>query len=260
LESDFTMTIRPVTPRYWVGLALVSAAVGGMAQAQTAPEAATAVVQTEGGEGGEAGAVAGVDAATAYLVRIAIVEGHLNAAANLYTKGMVDEAIGLSYHPEAEMMDDVRAGLAANGAADFSPQMQAFSSVMEAGGDPATALAAFKGAAATAMGAPDATMRFTVALAVLKAAAAEYAGSIDGGQVVDVMAYHEAEAFVGVARDLLTPLAGDADLSKLVVRAQAAMDPAAAAFSMDGAQFVANDPAILLAVAARVELLSSQVR
>ncbi|SEN72913.1 hypothetical protein SAMN05216227_102223 [Pseudorhodobacter antarcticus] len=254
------MKIRTVTPRYWVGLALMSAAVGGMAQAQTAPEAATAVVQTEGGEGGEAGAVAGVDAPTAYVVRIAIVEGHLDAAANLYAKGMVDEAIGLSYHPEAEMMDDVRAGLAANGAADFSPQMQAFSSVMEAGGDPATALAAFKDAATAAMGAPDAKMRFTVALAVLRAAAAEYAGSIEGGAVVDVMAYHEAEAFVGVARDLLTPLVADADLGTLAGRAQSAMDPAAAAFGRDGTAFAANDPAILLAVAARVELLSSQVR
>ncbi|EKE18050.1 MAG: hypothetical protein ACD_10C00149G0002 [uncultured bacterium] len=42
--------------------------------------------------------------------------GHLLAADALYRKGLVDDAIGLSYHPEAEMMEEVRANLAAHGA------------------------------------------------------------------------------------------------------------------------------------------------
>jgi hypothetical protein len=222
------------------------------------------LAQAEGGEGGEAGAVAGVDDATAYVVRLAIVDGHLRAAAALYGMGMVDDAIGLSYHPEAEMMDDVRASLAAHGQADFTPAMQVFSAALE-GGVGATevqaALVAFQAdvGAVIAADAPDAKRRFAVAVAVLEAAAAEYAGSIEGGQVTDALAYNEAQAFVDVARDMIAPLGADA-LGPLVARALAAMEPAAAAFGRDGDAFVANDPAILLAVAARVELLASQVR
>ncbi len=62
----------------------------------------------------------------AYLAKLAIVEGHLIAARDLYRKGLVDEAVGLSWHPEAEMMDDVRADLAAHRVPDVTPAMAAF--------------------------------------------------------------------------------------------------------------------------------------
>lgn len=255
---------RSVSPRQWTGLVLAATALGGMAEARVvAPMGAQAgdvwLAQAQGGEGGEAGAVAGVDPETAYLVRIAIVEGHLLAAAALYDLGMVEDAIGLSYHPEAEMMDEVRAGLAANGAADFTPLMQAFSTALEDGVDAGPALVAFQEAAAVAMAKPDAAARFRVAVALLKASAAEYTGSIEGGEVTDALAYHEAQAFVAVARDMLVPLVEDEAVGKLAGRAIAAMEPSAAAFGAEG-QMIANDPAILLGVAARVELLASQVR
>ena len=253
------MPARIVTPRHLTGLAIIASTLGGMAHAQDA------VASVEGGEGGEAGAVAGVDVDTAYLVRIAIVEGHLLAAATLYEKGMVDEAVGLSYHPEAEMMEEVREGLAAKGAADFTPQMKAFSAVLESGADTAevqASLGQFRNAAAAAMAVATPTNQqiFAVAGAVLKAAAAEYAGSIEGGAVTAPLAYHEAQAFVDVARAVLAPLLTDPALGKLATRATDALAPAADAFGMTDGQFIANDPAILLAVAARVELLSSQVR
>jgi hypothetical protein len=223
------------------------------------------LAQAEGGEGGEAGAVAGVDPEAAYLVRLAIVEGHLIAAASLYDAGRVDDAIGLSYHPEAEMMDDVRASLSAHGQEDFTPTMEAFSAALENGvpaAEARQALAAFQDRVDSAINAeaPDAKMRFTVAVAVLKAAAAEYSGSIEGAEVTDPMAYNEAQAFVAVARDMLAALAEDAQVSKLATRAVAAMEPAAEAFGVADGAFTANDPAILLGVAARVELLASQIR
>ncbi|MGO4909182.1 hypothetical protein ACEN2J_12735 [Pseudorhodobacter sp. W20_MBD10_FR17] len=263
--------IRAVTARKWTGLLLATTALGaGVAEARMAPlampqEETVWLAQAEGGEGGEAGAVAGVDVDTAYLVRLAIVQGHLIAAEALYEKGLTDEAIGLSYHPEAEMMDDVRQSLAAHGQEDFTPAMQVFSEFMESGA-PATevhaALIAFQAAVDGVINAavPDAKQRFAVAVAILKAAAAEYTGSIEGGAVTDILAYNEAQAFIDVAREMVGQAGGDAKLDALVVRALAAMDPSAEAFGMADGTFTANDPAILLGVAARVELIGSQVR
>ncbi len=261
---------RAVTARKWTGLFLASTALGaGLADARMVPQILPQdqtvwLAQAEGGEGGEAGAVAGVDPETAYLVRLAIVEGHLIAADALYAKGLVDEAIGLSYHPEAEMMDEVRETLAAHGQEDFTPAMQVFSEVME-GGAAATevqaALLAFQAAVDGAINAeaPSPSTRFVVAVAVLKAAAAEYSGSIENGTVTDIMAYNEAQAFVDVARKMVGTAGGDAKLDALTARAVTAMDAANEAFGMVDDRFTANDPAILLAVAARVELIGSQV-
>lgn len=263
--------IRAVTARKWTGLLLASTAFGaGLAEARITPPAMPQdqtvwLAQAEGGEGGEAGAVAGVDPETAYIVRLAIVEGHLIAAETLYANGMTDEAIGLSYHPEAEMMDEVRQTLAEHGQEDFTPAMQVFSEFMESGA-PTTevqaALLAFQAAVDSAINAeaPDAKTRFVIAVAILKAAAAEYSGSIEDGKVTDIMAYNEAQAFVGVAGKMLGQTGGDAKLDALVVRALAATEPAAEAFGMEDGTFTANDPAILLGVAARVELIASQVR
>lgn len=262
---------RPISARQWTGLLLATTALGaGMAEARLAPPAMPQgqtiwLAQAEGGEGGEAGAVAGVETEIAYLVRLAIVEGHLIAAAALYEAGMVDDAIGLSYHPEAEMMDDVRSTLAAHGRDDFTPSMQVFSAAMESSAsvdEMHKALAAFQASVDGAINAeaPDAKARFAVAVAVLKAAAAEYAGSIEGTEVTDILAYHEAQAFVDVARKVVGGIGDDPKLARLVTRAEAAMEPAAEAFGKVDGRFAANDPAILLAVAARVELIGSQVR
>jgi hypothetical protein len=258
---------RQVSARQWTGLLLATTVLGtgcvtfpAVAQDQT-----LWLAQAEGGEGGEAGAVAGVDVETAYLVRLAIVKGHLIAAAALYQKGLVDDAIGLSYHPEAEMMDDVRRTLAAHQQNDFTPTMQVFSAALESGApmtEVQAALTAFQAAVDGAINAtlPGAKTRFALAVAVLKAAANEYSGSIEGAEVTDVLAYHEAHAFVDVARDIVKSIGGDAKVEQLATRAVAAMDPATEAFGAVDGKFSANDPAILLGVAARVELIGSQVR
>lgn len=269
---------RVTQPRRWSGLAIasVSLAVAGPAIAQvrlpdlaiyTPPvEAQLWTVQAEGGEGGEAGAVAGVSPDVAYLAQLSIVEGHLLAASDLYAKGMVDDAVGLSYHPEAEMMDVVRASLAAHGATDFTPQMAAFSAKLEAGApasEVAAALADFRTAVAAAA-APEAgelRVRFDAMVTVLRAAAAEYTGSIEGGAVSDVMAYHEAHAFVAIARDLAQGLTADPKSTPAAEKALAAMVAADEAFGdITSTTAEARDPAILLGVAARVELAASMVR
>lgn len=268
------------TPRRWNSLVLTAATISlaGSAAAQMKPPSlpmphwaappAGAQLWTvaEGGEGGEAGAVAEASPDLAYLGQLAIVEGHLLAARDLYAKGQTDDAIGLSYHPEAEMMDAVRESLTAHGAADITPAMQAFSAALEAGAplDKVEAKLADVRAVIAAAEAAKATtprLRFDAALLLLKAAAAEYTGSIEGGEVSDVMAYHEAHAFVETAGLRLAELAKDATAKAAVEKVLAVLPSADEAFGdMSKTEVEARDPAILAALAARAELYASQVR
>ena len=201
----------------------------------------------------------------AYLAELAIVEGHLVAALDLYAKGMVDDAIGLSYHPEAEMMDEVRERLADHGAADVTPLMTAFSAAMEAKADLPTVEAALADAQAgfAAAALPEADelrTRADALVALVKAAAHEYEGSTEGGTVGDVMAYHEAHAFIEIARNLATGLAAEPAAKTQAEKALAALAEADEAFGdMTQPTLEARDPAILLAVAAKVELVLSSV-
>lgn len=266
---------RAVTPRRWSGLAAGSmiALATAPALAQGLPITAPAsqggwlwLAQAEGGEGGEAGAVEGANADVAYLAQLAIVEGHLVAALDLYRKGMVDEAVGLSYHPEAEMMDVVRESLAAHGVPDVTPAMTAFSAVMEARAplpevEAALAAAQAAFAAAAAPEADEVKVRADALVLVVRAAAHEYEESTEGGVVGDVMAYHEAHAFIDVARALATTLAADPTAKAGAEKVLVALDGAAEAFGdMTGTALEAKDPAILMAVAAKVELALSSVR
>lgn len=270
-----TSSARPVQPRLWQGLAIAGtlglaaapALSGPFTKAFAPPTAPTLwLAQAEGGEGGEAGAVADASPEVAYLAQLHIVEGHLVAALDLYRKGLADEAVGLSWHPEAEMMDEVRESLAARGIADVTPAMAAFSDAMERRADLAeveaalaTVHAAFAAAAAPA--ADDLQTRAAALVLLLRAAAHEYAESTEGGSVGDSMAYHEAHAFVEVARGLAVDLAGSPATREAAEKALVAIGAADEAFGdMTGPELEARDPAILMAVAARAELALSSVR
>tara|TARA_R110002096_G_scaffold138378_1_gene291995 strand:+ start:2700 stop:3530 length:831 start_codon:yes stop_codon:yes gene_type:complete len=270
---------RLSSPRLWSGLTLAGAALGvglaGSADAEAYKlimpgQSGVWLAQAEGGEGGEAGAIADVDEDTAYLVQLEIVEGHLVAALALYDLGMTDEAISLSYDPEAEMMDEVRAALAAHGAADITPLMTDFSDAMEkkAGAEAVSAaLTSFRTAVATAVRAanPGLKTRFAIVTALSKAAADEISGAIENGVVTDDMAYNEAQAFLRIAlrdaeniqRDLATADKAAADRAGRIA-GLIAQEPLPFARTETG--FVAFDPAIILSLAARVELIASQVR
>lgn len=272
-----------ISPRRWNSLVLTAAAISlaGPVAAQikppTLPMPSWAAPQPdaplwqvaeggEGGEGGEAGAVADAAPDVAYLGQLAIVEGHLLAARDLYAKGLVDEAIGLSYHPEAEMMDAVRESLTAHDVPDITPAMQAFSAALEAGAALDVVEAKLTNlraaiAAATAPAQGELRVRFDAIVLLLKAAADEYEGSIEGGAVTDVMAYHEAHAFVQTAGLWLADLA-KSDAAKVAAgKAIAALPSADEAFGdMSGAALKAGDASILAALAARVELYASAVR
>ena len=267
---------RPVQPRLLRGLAIAGTTIGlTAAPVLSGPMSAPMMLPTsapiwlaqgEGGEGGEAGAVADATPDVAYLAQLHIVEGHLVAALDLYAKGLKDEAVGLSYHPEAEMMDEVREGLAAHGVPDVTPAMTAFSEAMERGADLSeveAALSAAQAAFATAA-APEADEPATRAAAIvvlLRAAAHEYEESTEDGTVGDVMAYHEAHGFVQVARNALAALATLPEAKAAAEKALAATQGADEAFGdMSGAELEVHESEILMGVAARVELALSSVR
>jgi hypothetical protein len=286
-------TIRIAQPRRWASLALAGAtaslAAGAPGLAGHAPGVTAGPLQppavlvqaeggeageiqplasAEGGEGGEAGAAAGQPPDVAYLSQLSIVEGHMIAAVKLYDKGLKDDAVALSYHPEAEMMDTVRAALADHGAADITPAMTALSEAMEAGMAPEAVQARLGDARAVvaagqAVEADEIAVRFTALVVLVKAAAAEYEGSITDGKVQEPMAWHEAWAFLAVAKNLATGLAelpDDKAKAAAVKITQALAETDAVFGDIDAVDMVAGDAGALLAVAGRVELAASQVR
>lgn len=266
---------RATQPRIWTSLALAtvtlasSPAVADLRPAPVTlamPQARIWLAQAEGGEAGEAGAIAEAGPDLAYLGQLYIVQGHMLAALDLYKKGMADEAIGLSYHPEAEMMDAVRKSLSDHDAADISPAMAAFSLTMEQGADFAQAQAALMAvqdaiAQAAAPQAADLRLRFDTLSLILRAAANEYAQSIEGGAVADIFAYHEAHAFIAVAESLAQDLTQNPQAKDAAERVLAALKDSEEAFGdMSLPKLEAHDPAILFAVAAKADLIASSVR
>lgn len=272
-----TLTPRAVRPRRWNHLALAGAAITLVATPLYAdqPTALARAQQMgatlwlaagEGGEGGEAGAVSGASEEVAYLGRLHIVEGHLRGAAELYRLGRADEALGVAYHPEAEMMDEVRAALAAAGVADFSAELAAVGAAIEAAapqGDVDAALAALLVAirAAERPVADDARARFDAVALLLRAAASEYAEAVADGHIEDPTPLIEAYGFVETARAVLVALAASPDkvVADAAAKANAALTESAPLF----ADLVApqpGDPAILLAIAAKIDLAAGRVR
>jgi hypothetical protein len=267
-----------VQPLRWRGLALAGAttlATGLAAHADTTAldraqtmGATLWLAQAEGGEGGEAGAVAGADAELAALTRLHIVEGHLRGAVELYRKGMVDEAIGVAYHPEAEMMEEVREALTAAGQPDFTPALQAVATAMEAKAPQAEVdarlaelVAAIQAIRATDSG--EYKDRFAALALLMRAAASEYGEAVEGGKVENVTPYIEGYGFVLTAQALAAELAADSD-AKVAAAGAKATEALAATSEVFGdlaaADLTIGDPAVFLAIAARIELAASQVR
>jgi hypothetical protein len=79
--------------------------------------------------------------------------------------------------------------------------------------------------------------------------------------VGDVFAYHEAHAFIAVAQGIAQDLTQIDQVNPSAERVLAALKSSEEAFGdMRLPTLEAQDPAILLAVAAKVELIASSVR
>lgn len=278
---------RRITPRILQGLLLAGSAVGLAGPAPAFPTRLPSAIVTEGqaslladgggtqaarlwlagaegGEGGEAGAVAGAPADLAFLARLHIVEGHLRGAVALYRDGFVDEAIGVAYHPEAEMMDEVRQDLAARGLADFSDELAAIAAAMEASAPVETidANMARLAEAIARAAAPDAEakgLRTDALVLLLRAAASDYATAIADPEAIDLVPFAEAHGFVMIARDRANELAADPDpaVAGAGQKMLAALTEAETLF--EGTP-TAGEPGVLLAAAAQIELAASRVK
>ena len=277
-----TRTPRLTQPRRWAGLALASvtlAAHPGLAHQRpvapvtlarttlASPNTQLWLAQAQGGEAGEAGITADASAETAYLAELAIIEGHMLAARDLYAIGQVEAAVELSNHPQEEGdLDPLRQQIADHGAADPAPAITAFTAAMQSAAPQAEVDAALTAvsqafAAAAAPEVDEVRARFDAVVLVLKAAAGEYEASIENGAVADIMGWHEAYSFVAIARRDLQTLSALALSAKAAPKAITALAEADAAFGDPGAiPPLAGDPQILLGVAAKVELIASSVR
>jgi len=266
-------TPRSTSPRRWGPSALTAtlsvtlAAMPALAYSPRAislpkPDMLWLAAGTEGGESGEAGVTAEASDDAAYLAELAIVQGHYLAAHDLWEQGHKDLAIDLAGHPEEEgSLAAVSEKVLAKGATSPAAAVTAFRAAL--GGDDRAAItvalteveAAFS--AAAAVEASETRARFDAVVLLLKAAAEEYEGATAGGKVTDSMGWYEAFDFVFLARTELEALS-KVDLSaKAAPRALEALKAADEAFTTPE---TAADPAILLGVAAKVELLASSVR
>jgi len=268
--------VRSTNPRRW-GLSLASvtlAAMPAMAEAHRAislpqppseihPEARLWLTAgTEGGESGESGITAEASDDAAYLAELAILHGHYRAAGDLWDAGHKDLARDLAGHPEDEgTLATLAEKVIAKGLADPRPAIATYRAAL-AGEDAGEVVRALSDVTAEfhtdqAVEAAETRARFDAVVLVLKAAAVEYQGATEGGKVSDPMGWHEAQAFVVIARDELQTLSSIDLSAKAAPRALTALEAADEAFATPE---TAADPGILLGIAAKVELLASSVR
>jgi hypothetical protein len=266
---------RPTQPRRWKSLAFASvtlAASPALADLHrpvtlATPDARIWLAQGQGGEGGEAGATSNATPDAAYLGELMIVEGHYLAARDLYAMGLKDKAVELSNHPADEgTLAQLRKQIAVHKSPDVVDAVAAFTATLAKGAPQAEVDAALTAvsaafAAASAVEADQVRARFDGVVLLLKAAADEYQASIKDGAVQDIMGWHEAWSFVGIARVRLAELAAAPLSAKAAPRALKALEAADAAFGdAMAATPLAGDGQVLLGVAAKVELIASSVR
>jgi hypothetical protein len=266
---------RPIAPKRWTSLVAASAAAGLSLPAQAAPDLPIAFAPPawitpasgEAGEGGESGAIEGISTEAAYLTRLALVEGHLIAAALMHARGYPDEAAGLAGHPEAEMMDEVRATLTDRGAADFTRELEAVGAVIADGASPDEVRASLLAlqTAIDAAGAADGIpvrARLDAMLALTRAAAHEYETAIAGGPANEIFAYHESLGFLIAADRMAQTLAASpgTDVAAAAQGIRTALAAAIAEYGDLGAhELPPGDPSVLHGAAARVEIAALRI-
>lgn len=271
-----TKSPRPTQPRVWTSLALASVTLAAspvLAGLQPAPitlampQARIWLAATEGGEAGEAGITAAAPEDAAYLTELMIIQGHMQAARDLYAMGQKDIAVELSKHPQEEgTLATLQAEIAKNQAQDVADEIAAFTDTMAKGApqdtvDQAAARVAQAFSAAASVKDTEIRARFDAVVLLVKAAAGEYQASITDGKVEDVMGWHEAWSFIDIARAELGDLSNQPLSAKAAPKALKALADVDAAFGDPMAAVpLAGDPQILLGVAAKLELIASSVR
>jgi len=173
-----------------------------------------------GGEGGESGSSYSSTNPGVYVTTLALMEGHLRVASELYREGAKDNALAHFYHPVAEYYTSLEAGLDARGVEGLKPVLLKVAEEASKGGDWSDLEDDYEAAREAIHDAQaaidpslkqDATFQSRVLLALTNTALDEYIESIDGEQFVNGPEYQDGHGFMLVGRDMLS--AQEASLS-----------------------------------------------
>lgn len=196
-----------------------------------------------------------------------IIQGHMQAARDLYVMGDAAKAVELSKHPQEEgTLAELQAQIAKYTTQDVADEIGALTDAMAKGASQADVdLAASHVdqafAAAASVKDTEVRARFDAVVLLVKAAAGEYQASITDCKVKDLMGWHEAWSFVNIARAELHDLSGLPLSAKAAPKALKALEEVDAAFGDPMAAVPrAGDAQILLGAAAKLELIASSVR
>jgi len=248
--SDRDDLLRLVIPRRWV-LAGSVATLGVLAAARP--------MLAEGGEGGESGAAVGLEGDAGFLVELGLFEAtHLIVAA-LYAEGATaraQEHLELSHHAYYE---DLEHELEDHGAVQFEAEAEAFAEAVATGADAATVAGAADAVLAAIVAArrpANAKGRMQAAERLVRLAADDFAGGVDGGKVAEPQEYRDAWGFAEAARRMMAELAQspDAAVAEAGKGGLAALEPVAALFPALTAETVPGEPSVLAGAAARIEI------
>ena len=205
--------------KFWtsLGIATVSgtivasaAALDTAANKQAVQHSKLLLMADASGEGGESGGAVAGDDRIAYLLDLALVEGHMQVGVALYKAGDAEAAKPHMKHPKDELYADLEKRFAEMKVGGFAEELDAVAKAVESGAAAADVdalmakllkeIAELRGGALTGAEAAQ-----TVTLLV-RHATEDYAKGVKDGKVVAAIEYQDAWGFVQAAKQLLASL------------------------------------------------------
>ncbi len=261
--------------KFWTGLGVAAVSGAMIAEAaafdtsmKTAPLAKGKflLMADASGEAGESGAAKGADHVD-YLTDLAMVEGYMLVAVELYRLGEAEAAKTHMRHPADELYKEVESHFGELQVAGFAAELEAVGKAVEQGAAAADveALAAKLQAAIAAArgGEPSSAESAKIVVSLLRHAADDYEAGVKDGKVVEAHEYQDAWGFVQAAKGLLAamPQGERAEHAGPVGEIEAELTKLGAAFpDLTGRTAISADPTLLPAAAARIELAALDIR
>ena len=222
----------------------------------------------EGGEGGEAGVAETETDDVAYLTGLGLIEGEVRAAVAMYDAGEKDIAESYMYRPGEDILDQLKPGFEARGAAGLDGELADLTSAASGAGDSARLKAAFDKfvSAADAAGSKVAggdKARLGAITQLVRHAAKEYGDAYEEGAIENEAEYHHAWGFAQVARRMAEQLKTSSDATVAAAAATALeqiaeIEPAWPAMKAPDKPPV--DPSVLFGAAARIDIAALKVK
>ena len=262
--------------KFWTGLGIATvsgtiiagaAALDTAANKQAVQHGKLLLMADASAEGGESGSAVAGDDRIAYLLDLALVEGHMQVGVALYKAGDAEAAKPHMKHPKDELYADLEKRFAEMKVAGFANELDAVAKAVESGAAAADVdalmakllaeIAEYRGDAMTAAEAAQ-----TATLLVRKAAE-DYSAGVKDGKVVEAHEYQDAWGFIQAARNLLAALskAEREEHAGPLGEIDAELAGLDAAFpDIAGKLAIGADPTLLPATAARIELAGFAIK